>query len=300
MMTDTLIIGPVSLDINIDCHGNERREIGGAVVAAGYAASRSGFDVAILTKSALPDDEVKKVFSDCDARIFHLSSPTSCSIENRYFDESKERRQCTSISVCSAITEAEIDGTIKDVSPEILHFAGLVWGDFDESLFEKFSERAMIAVDVQGVLRHVEADHSMAFHDWEKKKKYLPYIDFLKTDAAEAEVLTGLSDRKQAAELLHSWGAGEVIITHNTEVLVYDGIDFYTCPIKSRNLSGRTGRGDTTFSGYINSRLRMGIRDALLYATALVSLKMETPGPFKGCREDVEEYIKQFYPEVDG
>ena len=90
------------------------------------------------------------------------------------------------------------------------------------------------------------------------------------------------------------------MITHNTEVLVYDGIDFYTCPIRSRNLSGRTGRGDTTFSGYINSRLRMGIKDALLYATALVSLKMETPGPFKGSREDVEEYIKQFYSEVDG
>ena len=83
MMTDSLIIGPVSLDINIDCHGNERREIGGAVVAAGYAAARSGFDVAVLTKSALPDDEVRKVFSDCDAKVFHLASPTSCSIENR-------------------------------------------------------------------------------------------------------------------------------------------------------------------------------------------------------------------------
>ena len=300
MLTDSLIIGPVSLDINIDCHGNERREIGGAVVAAGYASAKSGHKVAVLTKSALPDAEVKKVFADCDAEIFHLASPTSCSIENRYFDESKERRQCTSISVCSSITEPDIDSVIKDVGPEILHFAGLVWGDFDENLFEKFSDRAMIAVDVQGVLRHVEPDRSMAFYDWENKKKYLPYIDFLKTDAAEAEVLTGLSDRKQAAELLHSWGAGEVMITHNTEVLVYDGIEFYTCPIKSRNLSGRTGRGDTTFSGYINSRLRMGIKDALLYATALVSLKMETPGPFKGSRKDVEAYIKEFYPEVDG
>jgi len=69
----------------------------------------------------------------------------------------------------------------------------------------------------------------------------------------------------------------------------------YTCPIKARNLSGRTGRGDTTFAGYITERLRTGIPEALQYCTALVSLKMETPGPFMGTREDVLEYIREFY-----
>ena len=57
-------------------------------------------------------------------------------------------------------------------------------------------------------------------------------IDYLKTDAAEAEILTGLTDRAEAAKLLHSWGAKEVLITHNTEVLAYDGVTTYTCPIK--------------------------------------------------------------------
>ena len=37
------------------------------------------------------------------------------------------------------------------------------------------------------------------------------------------------------------------------------------------------------------------MKDALLYATACVSLKMETPGVFRGTRGDVEEYIRQFY-----
>ena len=37
---DVLVIGPVSLDHNIDCLGNERREVGGAVVASGFAAMR--------------------------------------------------------------------------------------------------------------------------------------------------------------------------------------------------------------------------------------------------------------------
>ena len=86
-----------------------------------------------------------------------------------------------------------------------------------------------------------------------------------------------------------------MLITHNTEVLAYDGKDVYTCPIKARNMSGRTGRGDTTFAGYITERQRAGIAEALQYCTALVSLKMETPGPFQGTRQDVLDYIKAFY-----
>ena len=110
-----------------------------------------------------------------------------------------------------------------------------------------------------------------------------------------AEILTGTDDRAAAAKMLYDWGAREVLITHNTEVLVYDGREIYTCPIRSRNLSGRTGRGDTTFAGYINERLTADIPTALRTATALVSLKMETPGPFRGSRADVEQYQKAFY-----
>jgi sugar/nucleoside kinase (ribokinase family) len=85
------------------------------------------------------------------------------------------------------------------------------------------------------------------------------------------------------------------MITHNKEVLIYNGKKYYTCPLKPRNLSGRTGRGDTCFSTYITERLNKDIEDALLFASALVSLKMERPGPFKETRNEVEDYIKKFY-----
>ncbi|MCK5768055.1 MAG: ribokinase, partial [Candidatus Atribacteria bacterium] len=62
-----------------------------------------------------------------------------------------------------------------------------------------------------------------------------------------------------------------------------------------QNLSGRTGRGDTCFSAYITERKDKKIEEALLFASALVSLKMEKPGPFKGTRDEVEDYIKKFY-----
>jgi sugar/nucleoside kinase (ribokinase family) len=181
------------------------------------------------------------------------------------------------------------------VDTALYHFGGLVYGDFDGPLFAEAARHGKVAVDVQCLLRCVEADRTMAFHDWAEKRQYLPVIDFLKTDAAEAEILTGLTDRAAAAKQLFDWGAREVLITHNTEVLAYDGREILTCPIRARNLSGRTGRGDTTFAGYITERLRTGMGEALQYATALVSLKMETPGPFKGTREDVLDYIRTFY-----
>ncbi|NCA92272.1 ribokinase, partial [bacterium] len=92
-----------------------------------------------------------------------------------------------------------------------------------------------------------------------------------------------------------NWGAKEIMITHNTEVLIYNGKEFFTCPIKARNLTGRSGRGDTTFAAYITERLNNDIPSSLLTATALVSHKMETPGAYRGSREDVEKYIKEFY-----
>ncbi len=288
---DVLVIGPVSLDHNIDHLGNERKELGGAVVASGYAAARSGNRTAVFTKANSADANVEERFAGSGVDLYFKESQVTCSIRNQYFAADKEKRACTSMGVCDAFKFEEL----PDIETAIYHFAGLVYGDFDGALFAEAAKHGKVAVDVQCLLRHVEADKTMAFHDWSEKMEYLPYIDYLKTDAAEAEIMTGLTDRVEAAKLLHSWGAKEVLITHNTEVLAYDGKTVYTCPIKARNLSGRTGRGDTTFAGYITERQRAGVEEALRYCTALVSLKMETPGPFQGTREDVLAYLQEFY-----
>ena len=289
---DVMVIGPVSIDYNIDYQGNERREIGGAVVASGFAAAGSGVRTAVLCKSNEKDADIKERFEGIQADLYWKSSSSTCSIRNQYFTADKEKRQCTSLGVCDPFRFEEI----PQADTKVYHFAGLVYGDFDGPLFEEAARHGKVALDVQCMLRHVEADSSMKFHDWEDKDKYLPLMDYFKTDAAEAEIITGLSDRAEAARQLYAWGAKEIVITHNTEVLVYDGKEILTCPIKARNLSGRTGRGDTVFAGYIAARQEgKSVQEALLYCTALVSLKMETPGPYRGTRQDVLDYIKEFY-----
>lgn len=145
-------------------------------------------------------------------------------------------------------------------------------GDIDERMIAEAAGYGKVAVDVQGFLRCAGEDGAMTFRDWENKRLYLPHIDYLKTDAAEAEILTGVSDRRRAARILHRWGASEVLITHNTEVLAFDGSQMRTCPIRARNLSGRTGRGDTAFAGYITERpVRKPVPGASLLHRAGVS-----------------------------
>ena len=288
------IIGHITLDSNTDHLDNTVDIVGGAVIYSSASAHALGHRVAAVTKVAKADESRLEQFVIPQDDIYCVFCEKSTTMANKYFTPDKEKRVCR----CSSKGDPFTLDDIPDIDAEIYHLAGLVYGDFNGEIIKALAKRGPLAVDVQALLRHVSDDGSMYFEDWSEKKELLPLITYLKTDAAEAEILTGLTDRFEAARLLHSWGAKEVCITHNTEVLAFDGKEFYTCPIRARNLSGRTGRGDTTFAAYINERLSKGIKESLLYATATVSLKMETPGPLRCERKDIENYIDEFYSDV--
>ena len=288
---DSLIIGEIAQDTNVDYDGTVVRAVGGAVYYSGFAAANIGHKIAVLPKADTRAIDLKQAFADApNITVFPLHSDTSFVTKNVYHTPDRERRTSTVSSMIEPYRTEEV----PQINAKIWHLAGLAAGDITNEMIPFAAKHAMVAIDVQTMLRHVE-NGGMVFHDWAEKKEMLPYVRFLKTDALEAEILTGLTDRAEAARVLHSWGAKEVVITHNTEVLAYDGGEIYTCPIKARNLSGRTGRGDTTFACYVNERLTHDIPTALKTATALVSLKMETPGPYRGTRADLEAYMKEFY-----
>ena len=97
---DVLVIGPVSLDHNIDYQGNERKEVGGAVVASGFAAAKSGNRTAVFTKLNPADADVEERFAGSGADVYWKPSQATCSIRNQYFTADKEKRACTSMGVC--------------------------------------------------------------------------------------------------------------------------------------------------------------------------------------------------------
>ncbi len=288
---DTFILGQICSDVNTDFGGQPVKEPGGAVLYSGFAAASMGCSVAVLPKGNPDTIDPVGVFSKNPAiAVYPLFCAQSTAITNVYLSPDRERR------------ESRVDSRIEPYRPQevppvdaaIYHIAGLMRGDLGHDMIDLAAQRAMAALDVQCILRVVK-EGRMTHEDWPEKREYLKKIHFLKTDAYEAEILTGLDDMEAAARMLHAWGAREVMITHHASVIMFDGDRVYRQPLRPRNLSGRTGRGDTCFSGYITQRLTRGIPEALRTAAALVSLKMETPGPFMGTREDVEAYADRFY-----
>lgn len=295
MKYDLLSIGHISLDYNVDFTGHQVIEVGGAVIYSSAAAYASGIHNGVVTKVAPKDRERLKEFVIPVEDIFYIPSASSTSIMNQYHTADKERRTCTCI--CQADSFRLED--IPSVDCDVYHLAGLIYGDYADGLIEALSKRGKVAVDVQTMLRHADGDgKEMYFADWKDKIRLLPYVHYLKTDAAEAEILTGQSDRYRAAEILFGWGAKEIVITHNTEVLCYDGNELHTCPIRARSLKGRSGRGDTTFAAYLAKRPTMDCKDALLWATATVSHKMENVGPYRGNELTIKNYIDEFYGDI--
>jgi sugar/nucleoside kinase (ribokinase family) len=285
---DILMLGHISQDVLID-HQNVRQDIvGGAVVYSSFAAGSAGKRVKIITKLADKDLHILKNLQHPLVDWDVLPSKQSTSIKNTYFTADKERREVILLSQADPFVLEEVQAEAS-----IYHLAGLFGGEIPDSLVLPLAKRGKVALDAQGVLRCLDEQKNLVFRDWGRKQELLPYITYFKTDAAEAKILTGLDDREKAARLLYSWGAQEVMLTHNTEVMVCHQGNIHTAPFTNSNNSGRTGRGDTAFAAYLAWRQDHDAAESTRFAAALCSLKMEKPGVFRGTLDEVHKRMER-------
>ena len=274
------MIGHLTKDIIIV--NNSKTEIpGGAVYFSSIAAAASGADVLVRTRIADNETDYLAEMTDAGVTVNNLGSKKTVCMNLNYSDD-METREIT----VSDLADPFVLEDVISIDASIFHLAGLIRGDFPDEMISYLAEKGDVALDVQSVLR-CEKDSKLFFQDWTDKKKYLPFITYLKTDAAEAEILTGETDRYKAAEILYSWGVKEVIITHMSELLVYDGT-FSRFPFTMKNMTGRSGRGDTCFASYLAWRRNHSVKESTQYAAALTSIKMENPGAFRGTIQDVQ------------
>lgn len=284
MRYDIAMLGHVSKDVIVDHLGVETRLLGGAVVQSSAAALKAGARVLVVTKAAQADVPALGFMRDWGAELVVGKSEATTSILNVFRTADHERRDTSLISRAAPFSAADLPA---EVQASIIDLAGLFVGELPDSLIEELACRGRIAADAQGLLRRAEPDGTMRFADWEGKRRCLPFVHYFKTDAAEAEILTGTKDREEAARILASWGAKEVMVTHNSEVIVLVEGAIHRAPFTPANLSGRTGRGDTTFASYLAWRKEHGPAESVRLAAALCSIKMEKPGPFSGTLEEV-------------
>ena len=73
---------------------------------------------------------------------------------------------------------------------------------------------------MQGFVRVLRGEE-LCYEAWEEMQETLAQVDIVKSDAVEAEFLTGETDLHKAAQFYAAMGPREIVLTHKDGVLVY-------------------------------------------------------------------------------
>ena len=284
---DILMIGHFANDLLV-VDGVGQRASGGAVFYASVPLQRLGVRVGIVTRLH-PDDfprleELKRE----GIAVYARPAPESSGIENIYDSADMERRICKPLGFAGPFQPQDI----PDVKAQVYLLVPIIAGEVDLPMLQLMAAKGPVGMDVQGFVRVREGDQ-LVFKPWADMREGLAQITYLKADKAEAELLTGEADLPTAAKKLASYGPREIVLTQSSGVTVYAEGKPYQAPFTPKNLTGRTGRGDTCFATYVGKRLTSSPEEACRWAGAVTTLKQEKPGPWRGTPADVEALLAE-------
>jgi sugar/nucleoside kinase (ribokinase family) len=288
--------GPTAVDIAVIGHfardkiifrGEERVSSGGSVYYGAIALRRMGLKVAVITRLRQDDFGLLDELKDEGILVFARPAEQTSGIENTYLTDDMDRRLCKPLGFAGPFRIEEM----PDIQARTFLIGPIMAGEVDIPLIRMLAAKGTVALDAQGFVRMREGDE-LVFRDWPQKQEGLALVDVLKVDTAEAEVLTGQADVRQAVRELAAHGPSEIVLTRPQGVLVYADGEYHQAPFNPREVRGRTGRGDTCFAAYLGRRQTAGPEEACRFAAAMTSLKLEQPGPFRGSIEGVERSVR--------
>jgi sugar/nucleoside kinase (ribokinase family) len=256
---------------------------GGGVYYGAMAVRRLGFSAAVITKLHPDDFAWLDEMREAGIEVHAAPAPATTGIENVYPTQQLDRRITRPLGFAGAFAPGEV----PRVEARVTIVTPLMAGEVPPDLVRTLVTRGPVALDVQGFVRVRDGD-ALVTRDWPDKTTDLAGVVFLKVDDAEAEILTGVTDVREAVRALAALGPREVVLTRAQGLLVLADGTFCEAPFVPRDTIGRTGRGDTCFSTYVAARLEAPPEPACRLAAAVTSLKMEQPGPYRRTREEAE------------
>ena len=288
---DVVILGNYTKDTIVSAAGTRLVDGGGFNYGA-HVASMMGLKTAAVTRLSREDIRVVDALSLLGVVVFPTYTPHSTVLRLYYPTSNVDERI---ISVTETAGTYTID-QIKELDARAFLINASIRGEVDLEVMRELRRKdTLLAADVQGFVRVIASDGTLKYEAWPEKRQILSQIDILKTDAVEAEMLTGMAEIKTAARTLAAWGPKEIVLTHRDGVLVFAGGQFHEAPFRPRKLVGRSGRGDTCIASYVAKRLSASPEMATIWAAAVTSLKMEAEGPIKRYMADVEDLIQREY-----
>ena len=288
---DLVTVGNYTKDTIVTQSGTRHVDGGGYSYAA-HAARLAGIRVAAVTRLAVEDRGVAAPLRARGVDVFTHDSPSSTLMRLEYPTANVDERILTVAAVADPIAEAHV----RDLQSRAFLVSASVRGEVPLPVLQMLRERAeLLALDVQGYVRVVTGAGRLAYEAWPEQAAVLALVDVLKTDAVEAEFLTGHSDIRAAATALAAFGPREVVLTHKDGLLVLASGQVHEAPFLPRPLRGRSGRGDTCVGSYTSRRLSASPADATRWAAAVTTLKLEAEGPVRGSVEDVAAVLADRY-----
>jgi sugar/nucleoside kinase (ribokinase family) len=207
--------------------------------------------------------------------------------ENKYSENLDIRTQRVSQQADSFSVEQ-----LHNIDAAIYHLGPLLAEDIPVDVIKLLSGKGIVSLDAQGYLRTVKNEEVLPV-DWPAKKEALQYVDILKANEYEMEVLTGEKDITKSAKIVSDWGVKEIVITLGSmgSVIYKDNTLYSVPPYIPGNYADTTGCGDTYMAGYLYKRNRgASIQEAGEFASAMAGLKVNSSGPFTGTEEDVMNF----------
>jgi len=264
---------------------------GGTAFYFGHAMSHIGADDFLLvTALATSEKQAVEDLRNEGISVIVLPSHNSVYFENTYGENSNDRTQ----RVLAKADPFTIEG-LKDVEANIYHLGTLLADDFSLDVLKYLSTKGKVSIDAQGYLREVRGE-SVFPVDWNEKEEALKYVDILKANEKEMEVLTGLTNPRDAALRLAEMGVKEVVLTLGDQgSLIYtDGVFHEIQAYPPTDVVDATGCGDTYMAGYLYKRARgCGIYESGCFAAAMCTIKLASSGPFRATLADIAGIINK-------
>jgi sugar/nucleoside kinase (ribokinase family) len=287
---DIALLGHYTKDTIVSAAGT-RLVDGGAFNYGAHVAARMGLKVAAVTRLAREDFHVVDKLTRLGVAVFARPTPHSTCLRLEYPTANVDERVIYVTSTAGDFTPAEVE----DLQARAVLIGASMRGEVGLEVIKVLRKKeTLLAADVQGFVR-VARDGKLAYEAWPEKRQVLACVDVLKTDAVEAQMLTGEAEIGTAARILADLGPREVVLTHRDGLLVYAGGQYYAAGFFPRQLVGRSGRGDTCIAAYIARRLTASPAEASRWAAAVTSLKMEAEGPFQREIAEVEDFVRAKY-----
>jgi sugar/nucleoside kinase (ribokinase family) len=292
---DIVFIGHMGMGRIVPFEGSPFVELGSPVLFAATAASCLGKRIAAVTKISESEEYLLEPLKTAGIELFVQPGETY-QYRVVFPTANVDQRQAFRIKV----GEPFVMSDIPPFEPCLLHLCCTGVRKFHLDLMRALKARGFrLSVDMQSFVIQAEHETGMgAVHleDVPEKKEIVNMADFVKLDAVEAQTLTGADALQDQADILEEWGSSETIITCSEGALARSKGKTTFAKFTNRGTRGRMGRGDTVMGSYLARRLDRSVEDSLRFAAALASIKMESPGPFRGSVDDVIERMSSSFP----